>query len=75
MATKYPRVNLVVEPPLYSVIQNMARLEGVSMSALTRELIKEAISLREDGALACLAEEREKTFLTKKSLTHEQTWG
>jgi hypothetical protein len=75
MATKYPRVNLVVEPPLYSVIQNIARLEGVSMSALARELIKEAISLREDAALACLAEEREKSFNSKKSLTHEQTWG
>ena len=75
MATKCPRVNLVVEPPLYSVIQNMARLEGVSMSALARELIKEAISLREDAALTCLAEEREKSFIRKKSLTHEQTWA
>jgi hypothetical protein len=75
MATKYPRVNLVVEPPLYSVIQNIARLEGVSMSSIARELIKEAISLREDAALACLAEEREKSFISKKSMTHEQTWG
>ena len=74
MPTKYPRVNLVVEPPLYSVIQNIARLEGVSLSALARELIKEAISLREDVALTYLAEEREKSFNSKKSLTHEQTW-
>lgn len=75
MATKNPRVNLVMEPPLYSVIQNMAHLEGVSMSALARELIKEAISLREDAALAGFAEEREKSFVRKKSLTHKQTWG
>ena len=74
MATKHPRVNLVMEPPLYSVIQNMAHLEGVSMSALARELIKEAISLREDAALAGFAEEREKSFVRKKSLTHKQTW-
>jgi hypothetical protein len=74
MPTKYPRVNLVVEPPIHSAIQNIARLEGISMSAVARELIKEAILLREDAALACFAEKREKTFRHKKSLTHEQTW-
>jgi hypothetical protein len=75
MPTKYPRVNLVVEPPLHSAMQNIAHLEGISMSAVARELIKEAILLREDSALTCFAEKREKTFTHKKSLTHEQTWG
>jgi hypothetical protein len=56
-------------------MQNIAHLEGISMSAVARELIKEAILLREDAALACFAEKREKTFIRKKSLTHEQTWG
>ena len=74
MPTKYPRVNLVVEPPIHSAMQNIARLEGVSMSAVARELIIEAILLREDVALACFAEKREKTFNHKKSLTHKQTW-
>ena len=55
MPTKYPRVNLVVEPPIHSAMQNIARLEGVSMSAVARDLIKEAISLREDVALASFA--------------------
>ena len=75
MPTKYPRVNLVVEPPIHSAMQNIARLEGISMSAVARELIKEAILLRDDAALACFAEKIEKTFTHKKSLTHEQTWG
>jgi hypothetical protein len=74
MPTKYPRVNLVVEPPIHSAMQNIARLEGISMSAVARELIIEAISLREDVALACFAEKRGKTFSHKKSLTHKQTW-
>ena len=75
MPTKYPRVNLVVEPPIHSAMQNIARLEGISMSAVARDLIKEAISLREDVALASFAEKREKSFIRKKSLSHEQTWG
>jgi hypothetical protein len=75
MTTKCPRVNLVIEPPIHSAIQNIARLEGISISAVARELIKEAILLREDTALACSAEKREKTFTHKKSLTHEQIWG
>jgi hypothetical protein len=74
MPTKYPRVNLIVEPPIHSAMQNIARLEGVSMSAVARKLIIEAILLREDVALACIAEKREKTFIHKKSLTHKQTW-
>jgi len=45
------------------------------MSAVARDLIKEAILLREDASLACFAEKREKTFTHKKSLTHEQAWG
>jgi len=28
MPTKCPRVNLVVEPPIHSAMQNIARLEG-----------------------------------------------
>ena len=74
MPTKCPRVNLVVEPPIHSAMQNIARLEGISMSAVARDLIKEAILLREDASLACFAEKREKTFSHKKSLTHKQTW-
>jgi hypothetical protein len=74
MPTKYPRVNLVVEPPIHSAMQNIAQLEGISMSAVARDLIKEAILLREDVALAFFAEKREKSFTHKKSLTHEQTW-
>lgn len=74
MPTKYPRVNLVVEPPIHLAMQNIARLEGLSMSAVARELIKEAILLREDAALTCFAEKREKAFRHRKSLSHEQAW-
>jgi predicted DNA-binding protein len=74
MPTKNPRVNIVVEPPLYSVMHDLAISEGVSMSTIARDLIREAIDLREDVALATFADTRMKTFDRKVSLSHEDVW-
>jgi predicted DNA-binding protein len=74
MPTKNPRVNIVVEPPLYSVMHDLATSEGVSMSTIARDLIREAIDLREDVALAAFADTRMKTFDRKKALSHEDVW-
>lgn len=75
MPTKNPRINVVIEKPIYSVIHNLAEDEGVSMASVVRDLIREALELREDLALTYFAEEREKTFDESKSLTHEEAWG
>ena len=75
MPTKNPRVNIVVEPPLYIAMQDLAECEGVSMSTVARDLIREAMNLREDVALAALADTRIKTFDRKKALTHKDVWG
>jgi hypothetical protein len=74
MPTKNPRVNIVVEPPLYLAMQELAVYEGVSMSTVARDLIREAIDLREDVALAALADTRVKTFNRKEALTHKDVW-
>ena len=74
MPTKNPRVNIVVEPPLYIAMQDLAACEGVSMSTVARDLIREAMDLREDVALAALADTRIKTFDKKKALTHKNVW-
>jgi len=74
MPTKNPRVNIVVEPPLYSVMHDLATSEGVSMSTIARDLIREAIDLREDVALSSFADTRMKTFDRKKALSHEDVW-
>jgi predicted DNA-binding protein len=74
MPTKNPRVNIVVEPPLYGVMRDLATSEGVSMSTLARDLIREAIDLREDVALAAFADTRMKTFDKKTALSHEDVW-
>jgi hypothetical protein len=40
------------------------------MSALSRDLIREALELCEDVALAAVAEERDRTFDRKKAVFH-----
>ena len=74
MPAKKPRLNIVVEPPLYSAMQDLATSEGVSMSTVARDLIREAIDLREDAALTALADTRIKTFDKKEALTHNDVW-
>ncbi len=74
MPTKNPRVNIVVEAPLYSTLHDLAASEGISMSTLARDLIREALNLREDVALAAFADTRMKTFDKKKALSHKDVW-
>ena len=74
MPAKNPRVNIVVEPLLFSVMHDLASEQGVSMSTLARDLIREAIDLREDVALAAFADTRMKTFDRKTALSHEDVW-
>ena len=74
MPTKNPRVNIVVEPPLYRVMHDLAISEGVSMSTIARDLIREAIDLREDVGLAAFADTRMKTFDKRVALPHESVW-
>ncbi len=75
MPTKKPRINIVVEPLLYSAMRDIATREGVSMSTIARDLIRESIELREDVALADFADARMKTFNRKKALSHDDLWN
>lgn len=74
MSGKNPRINVVLEKPLYDVIERFAKREGVSLSLKVRDLVKEALEIEEDIALTQFAEEREKTFSKKKSLKHNEVW-
>lgn len=74
MPTKNPRINVSVEKPIYSIIETLAKEKGVSISMITRDLIKEALEIYEDVFLTNFAEEREKTFDKDKSLSHEEVW-
>ena len=75
MSTKHPRLNVVLEAPLYLVIKQMAKKEGISLSLKARELIQKAIEYCEDLYWTEQAGRREKTFSRKKSLSHKRVWS
>lgn len=75
MPTKNPRVNVVLELPLYEAISRLARRDRVSLSAKMKDLVKDALGFGEDLALADLANKRARTFARKSALSHEQAWG
>lgn len=74
MPTKNPRINVVLEIPLYRNVERMARRDGVSLSLKVRDLVKEALEIEEDLLLANIAEAREKTFVGKRALSHNEVW-
>lgn len=74
MPAKNPRLNVVLEKPLYNTIERLAERDGVSLSMKVRDLVKEALEIEEDIALSHLAERREKSFDRKKSFKHTEVW-
>ncbi len=75
MPTKNPRINIVLERPLYEVLQQMAQRENVSLSMKVRDLVRESIDRQEDLALAGIAEEREAAFDPSRGLRHDDVWA
>jgi hypothetical protein len=75
MPTKNPRVNVVLEKPLYESVRRLAEKEDISLSLKIRDLVREALEAEEDAALAQFAEERERSFKRSRALTHKQVWG
>jgi uncharacterized protein YwlG (UPF0340 family) len=75
MPSKNPRINIVVDPPVYEQIEQLAERRGVSLSMVARDLIREALVMEEDVALARLAGEREATLREDTALSHEEVWG
>ncbi len=74
MPTKNPRINVVLEEPLYRTVARLAKKDGVSLSLKVRDLVKEALEMEEDIALNAFAEEREKSLKKTKALRHDEVW-
>jgi len=74
MPTKNPRINIALEKPLYLLIEKLARQRGLSLSMVTRDLIREALEIHEDAVLSNVAEEREATLTDRDTLTHDEVW-
>jgi len=73
--TKNPRINIVLEKPLYNAIKKIAKKEGISISLKARDFIREALETHEDMVLNEIAGKREKTLSKQKALSHEYVWS
>lgn len=74
MPTKNPRVNVVLERPIYDALGRMARREGASLSTTARDLLRAALEMQEDRFLGAIAGERERTFDRTRALSHTAVW-
>ena len=74
MPTKNPRINVVLEKPLFRTIEHLAKRDGVSLSLKVRDLVRGALEVEEDIALSAFAEAREKTFKRSTALKHTEVW-
>ena len=75
MSTKNPRLNVVLEPPLYQTLRRLAEKDGISLSLKARDLIRLAIEYCEDAYWNKVANLREKTLTKKRPFTHKQIWS
>ena len=74
MPTTNPRINVILEEPVYEGLRRWAKRDGVSLSLKVRDIVKDALEAEEDRALADLAKGREQTLDRSKAMTHSQTW-
>lgn len=74
MPAKNPRVNVVLERPLYDALGRLAKREGTSLSTKARDLLRDALETQEDLVLGEIAAERERTLDRTKTLTHDAVW-
>jgi hypothetical protein len=56
------------------LIERLARQRGLSLSVMTRDLIREALEIHEDTVLAKIAEKRERILAGRRSLSDEEVW-
>lgn len=75
MATKNPRLNVVLDPAIYTAIQELAERDGISLSLKARDLLREALEYCEDTYWIETAVKRERTFNKKTALTHKTVWA
>ena len=75
MPAKNPRINVVLEEPLYREVQFLAKNDGVSMSTKVRDLLREVLETQEDIYLAKIADRRVSSWKGTSGLSHEKTWS
>ncbi len=59
MSTKHPRINVTLSPEVSGLLVVLAEKEDKSLSMVARDLIEEALELREDIYFSRIAAERD----------------
>lgn len=72
MPTKNPRLNVVLDPELYDLIEKISKQDDKSMSVVAKELIEDALERHEDLLLSEAAMKRESK--SKKLIKHDDAW-
>lgn len=72
MSDRLLRKQISIEPNLASVLTKLAKQQHKTVASLTRELLIEALELREDIALSELAEARDTG--KQKTISHKNAW-
>jgi predicted DNA-binding protein len=70
--TKNPRLNVVLDPELYELVEKISKQEEKSMSVVAKELIEDALEKHEDLLLSEIAMKREAK--SKKTVPHDKAW-
>jgi hypothetical protein len=63
MPAKNARVNVGLERPVYDALGQLARRRGTLLSTTARDLLRDALAMHEDLALAEIAKERERMLV------------
>lgn len=72
MTTKHPRLNITLNSEHMGLLSHLAAQEEKSLSALARDLIEEALELREDVYFSRIAAQRDTPDAAWVS--HEDAW-
>lgn len=72
MPTTKERINITVNKDKNFLLKTLAKRDNLSVSAKVLALVDEALELKEDLALAAIADARKKQ--KGKRYTHEEAW-
>ncbi len=75
MPTKNPRLAAVVEKPLVVWLKRRARAQGISVSLVVRDILREAYAQEEDIYWSREGEQRGKSFKRSEAVAHKHAWG
>jgi hypothetical protein len=73
MPTLKDRINITVDPTLFSELTERARAKHLSLATYTKDLVEKALDLEEDRYYSAVADER--LAAKRVMVDHEKAWG